>query len=304
MKTPWIATRTLHGCTGLLVAALALAGCAGTRPPQTQEQLLQRRAAVDQRLVTDGRAMFQQLLTSVKGDYDAYNAGRAPAPPQIDILIISGGGDWGAFGAGFLKGWGRVPPGPMAKPAFDAVTGVSTGALIAPFAFLGDEQSIDTIESLYRNPKKDWVKQRWPLYFLPSNMSFAEVPGLEREMREIVTLAMVRRIAEAGRDGRILAVETDDVDRIHRIMLASAGIPGAFPFRVINDELYVDGGVTGNIIYGGRVKEDDSLPALWAATYPSLPIPTIRYWIVFNNQLHPPPQVTTPTWPAVVTRSL
>jgi hypothetical protein len=327
MKTPWIATRTFHGCTGLLVAALALAGCAGTRPPQTQEQLLQQRAAVDQRLVADGRAMFQQLLARVKGEYDAYSAGRAPAPPQIDILIISGGGDWGAFGAGFLKGWGRVPPGPMAKPAFDAVTGVSTGALIAPFAFLGDEPSIDTIEGLYRNPKKDWVKQRWPLYFLPNNMSFAEVPGLEREMREIVTLAMVRRIAEAGRDGRILAVnttnvddasqrvwnlvaearravETDEVDRIHRIMLASAGIPGAFPFRVINDELYVDGGVTGNIIYGGRVKEDDSLPALWAATYPDLPIPTIRYWVLFNNQLRPPPQVTAPTWPAVVTRSL
>jgi len=327
MKTRSMTTRTVHRCAGLLVAALTLAGCAGTRPPQTQAQLLQLREAADQRLVTDGRAMFQQLLAHVKGDYDAYTAGRAPAPPQIDILIISGGGDWGAFGAGFLKGWGRVPPGPMAKPAFDAVTGVSTGALIAPFAFLGDEQSIDTIEGLYRNPKKDWVKQRWPLYFLPSNMSFAEVPGLEREMREIVTLALVRRIAEAGRDGRILAVnttnvddgsqrvwnlvveaqravETDDVDRIHRIMLASAGIPGAFPFRVINDELYVDGGVTGNIIYGGRVKEDDSLPALWAATYPSLPIPKIRYWVLFNNQLRPPPQVTAPTWPAVVTRSL
>src|SRR5688572_10077047 len=328
MKTRSMMTRTVHGCTGLLVAALALAGCAaGTRPPQTQEQLLQRRAAVDQRLVTDGRAMFQQLLARVKGDYDAYSAGRATEPPKIDILIISGGGDWGAFGAGFLKGWGRVPPGPMAKPEFDAVTGVSTGALIAPFAFLGDEQSIDTIEGLYRNPKKDWVKQRGPLYFLPNNTSFAAVPGLEREMREIVTLALVRRVAEAGRGGRILAVnttnvddasqrvwnlvtearravETDDVDIIHRIMLASAGIPGAFPFRVINDELYVDGGVTGNIIYGGRVKEDDSLPALWAAMYPDLPIPKIRYWVLFNNQLRPSPQVTAPTWPAVITRSL
>jgi hypothetical protein len=312
----------------LLVAAIALTGCAaGTRPPQTQEQLLQRREAVNQRLVADGRAMFQQLLVRVKGEYDAYSAGRAPAPPQIDILIISGGWDWGAFGAGFLKGWGRVPPGPMAKPAFDAVTGVSTGALIAPFAFLGDEPSIDTIEGLYRNPKKDWVKQRGPLYFLPSNMSFAEVPGLEREMRKIVTLAMVQQIAAAGRSGRLLAVnttnvddgsqrvwnlvaearravETNDVDRIHRIMLASAGIPGAFPFRIINEELYVDGGVTGNIIYGGRVKEDDSLPALWAAIYPSLPIPKIRYWVLFNNQLRPLPQVTAPTWPAVVTRSL
>jgi hypothetical protein len=328
MKTRSMTTRTVHGCTGLLVAALVLVGCAAEkRPPQTQEQLLQRRVTVDQRVVTDARAMFQQLLGRVKGKYDAYRAGRTTEPPQVDILIISGGGDWGAFGAGFLKGWGRVPPGPMAKPAFDAVTGVSTGALIAPFAFLGDEQSIDTIAGLYRNPKPDWVKQRWPLYFLPNNMSFTEVPGLEREMREIVTIEMVRRITEAGRDGRILAVnttnvddgsqrvwnlvaearravETDDVDSIHRIMLASAGIPGAFPFRMINDELYVDGGVTGNIIYGGRVQEEDSLPAIWAATFPDLPIPKIRYWIIFNNQQRPLPQVTVPTWPAVVTRSL
>src|SRR4051794_36694054 len=131
MKTPSIATLTFHMCT-VLVAAVALAGCAGTRPPQTQAQLLQLRDAMDQHLVTDGREMFQQLLARMKVEYDAYSTGRAPAPPTIDILIISGGGDWGAFGAGFLKGWSRVPPGPMAKPAFDAVTGVSTGALIAP----------------------------------------------------------------------------------------------------------------------------------------------------------------------------
>lgn len=314
-------------CTLLLVSALALAGCAGKRPPQTQEALLQLRDTVEQRLATDGREMFQHLLARVQAGYDKSGAGRATEAPVIDILIISGGGDWGAFGAGFLKGWGRVPPGPMAKPVFDAVTGVSTGALIAPFAFLGDAQSIETIVGLYRNPQKDWVKQRWPLYFLPNNASFAEVPGLEREMRGIITPAMVRRVAAAGRDGRILAVnttniddgsqrvwnlvaeaqhavETNDVDRVHRIMLASAGIPGAFPFRVINDEMYVDGGVTGNIIYGGRVKEEDSLPALWAVTYPGLPIPKIRFWIIFNNQLRPRPQVTLPTWPAVVSRSL
>ena len=84
-------TRTVHGCTGLLVAAVVLAGCVDTRPPQIQEQLLQRRVAVDQRRVTDSHAMFQQLVGRVKVGYDAYNAGRAPAPPQIDIRIISGG---------------------------------------------------------------------------------------------------------------------------------------------------------------------------------------------------------------------
>jgi hypothetical protein len=210
---------------------------------------------------------------------------------------------------------------------FTAVTGVSTGTLIAPFAFLGDAQAIDEIVTLYRNPESDWVKQRGILYFLPNHISFAEVPGLEREMRKHITLAMLRRIAQAGADGRLLAVNTTDldtgtsrvfdlvaeaqravasgqVDRMHNIMLASAGIPGAFPFRIIDNELYVDGGVTGNIIYGGRIAEEDSLPALWQHAYPTLPIPKIRYWVIFNNQFRPLPYVTEPNWPAVVQRSL
>jgi hypothetical protein len=65
------------------------------------------------------------------------------------------------------------------------VTGVSTGALISPFAFLGDEQSIEAVVALYRNPNPDWVKTRWSFYFLPANESFATVPGLEREIRGI-----------------------------------------------------------------------------------------------------------------------
>ena len=72
------------------------------------------------------------------------------------------------------------------------------------------------------------------------------------------------------------AADSGQVDRVHNIMLASAGIPGAFPFRIIDQELYVDGGVTGNILYGGRIGEEDSLPALWQHTYPAVPIPPIR----------------------------
>ena len=199
-------------------------------------------------------------------------------------------------------------------PEFDAVTGVSTGTLIAPFAFLGDAQSIDEIVNLYRNPGPDWVKQRGFLYFLPDNISFAEVPGLEREIREHITVDKLRRIAQAGADGRLLAINTTDLDtgtsrvfdlvgeaqravnsgqldRIHNIMLASAGIPGAFPFRMIDGQLYVDGGVTGNIIYGGRIAEEDTLPAQWQKTYPNLLIPKFRFWVIFNNQFRPVPVV-------------
>ena len=81
---------------------------------------------------------------------------------------------------------------------------------------------------------------------------------------------------DVGREAQ-RAVESGNVDRVHRILLASAGIPGVFPFRDIDGSLYVDGSVTGNILYGGRVHEEQSFPALWVAAYPHLPVPTIRY---------------------------
>jgi Patatin-like phospholipase len=313
----------------VVAGGFVLTGCgpAMTRRTVDRPELVKLRTKADAEAVATGTRIIRKVLERTKTEYDRY-AAAGQALPVIDILIVSGGGDWGAFGAGFLKGWLKVPAShPLAKPEFDAVTGVSTGTLIAPFAFLGDEQSIDQIVNLYRNPQEDWVRNRGFLYFLPDNISFAEVPGLEREMREHITLDMVRRVAKAGADGRLLAVNTTNLDsatshvfdlvaeaehaaqtgqieRIHSIMLASAGIPGAFPFRVIEDELYVDGGVTGNIIYGGRIAEDDSLPALWQKAYPNLTIPKTRYWVIFNNQFRPVPEITAPNWPAVIQRSL
>jgi hypothetical protein len=313
----------------VLAAGLVLTGCGPTmkRPEVEQQQLLKMRSAGDEQAATTGAKIIVQLLERTKAEYDRRAAAGQP-PPVIDILIVSGGGDWGAFGAGFLKGWKKVPAqDPLAKPEFDAVTGVSTGALIAPFAFLGDERSTDEIVNLYRNPGEDWVKQRGMLFFLPDNISFAEVPGLEREMRSHITMDLVRRVASAAADGRLVAVNTtnldngtsrvfdlgaearravaeNNLDRIHSVMLASAGIPGAFPFRMIDDELYVDGGVTGNIVYGGRITEDQSLQALWQKAYPSLPVPKTRFWVIFNNQFRPMPVVTAPNWPAVIQRAM
>ena len=106
-------------------------------------------------------------------------------------------------------------------------------------------------------------------------------------------------VAEARR-----ALVTGDMDRIRTVILASAGIPGAFPFRIIDNVMYVDGGITGNIIYGGRLNEEDSFPAVWQQTYPNLPIPRTRFWVIFNNQFRPIPEVTPPNWPAVVSQAL
>lgn len=303
----------------------SLIGCAGSRPAKSQADLLALRDKNDQQLVTEGQTLFHRILEHAKAKSDAAKAKSQPA--TLDFLIISGGGDWGAFGAGVLKGWGTIQTGEMTRPQFDIVTGVSTGALIAPFAFVGTDESIERVNNLYRNPKKDWVKQRWPLYFLPTNISFAEVPGLERELKENVDMEIVSSIANDSKTGRVVVMNTTNVDdgtmhvwdvgmeseravrennldRVHTIMLASSGIPAAFPYREIDGEMYVDGGITGNILYGGRMKETDTLPAMWQKAYPDTPMPKIRYWIIFNNQIRPLPQVTAPTWTAIVSRSL
>lgn len=312
-----------------IVSLAALVGCSPVeRPKQTPAYLMDLRARATTRNAEGTQLLLAKLLDRARKEYDDHAARPGSEEPVIDVLIISGGGDWGAFGCGVLKGWGRVPAGsPMARPKFDVVSGVSTGALIAPFAFLGTDDAIDQVEHLYRNPQEDWVRQRGWLYFMPNNVSFAEIPGLEREVDANFDKRMIARISAASGDGRALVVNTTNVDdgsahvfdlvgearraeqtgdekRFRTIILASAGIPGGFPFRIIDDEMYVDGGVTGNIVYGGRLREDQTLPALWQKAYPGQRMPKTRFWVIYNNQVQPPPQVTGAHWPPVVARSV
>lgn len=316
----------------LTLAAIALSGtmligCATERrTDRTMEDLLSARRADDTVRELQTRELMERLVKRAESKVMSPAAAAKPAAqPTIDVLVISGGGDWGAFGAGVLKGWGRVK-GELARPQFDVVTGVSTGALIAPFAFLGDDQSIDRIVELYRNPKEDVAVSRGWLFFLPNNPSFFTLPGLERDLRTALDRGMIERIAAAEGTGRALLVNTTNVDfgdmrawdivaeakrslagnnedHVRTILLASAGIPAIFPARGIGDYLYVDGAITGNILYGGRAREDESFPALWRAAHPKRAMPRLRYWVIFNNQIRFPPQVTQDRWPDIMSRT-
>jgi hypothetical protein len=317
----------------VLFAALAMAtllsACGSSRPPQTSESLVKKRADYLESYLEETNQRYTALLQRNKNQLDEYKAGKRPEPPVIDYLVISGGGDLGAFGAGVLKGWRKVPQSdPLKRPKyFDVVTGVSTGALIAPFAWLGDADSDESIVQLYRNPRKDWVKERWPLYFLPHNISFAEVPGLEKQVEKTYSKEMITRIADADQAGRLLfvnttnlddgtphvfymvpeahrAVSTGDFSRFRTILLASAGIPGAFPYREIDGAMYVDGAVSANMIFGGRLPEEYRLTGQWHRLYPDVPMPKFRYWVIFNNQLHAPPIVVKPRWFDIIMRSV
>ena len=94
------------------------------------------------------------------------------------------------------------------------------------------------------------------------------------------------------------------MERFHSILLASWGIPGAFPYRVIDGAMYVDGGVTSNMIFGGRIPEENRLPALWQSLNPDVLMPKLRYWVIFNNQFRFPPQVTQARWPEIMGRAM
>lgn len=189
--------------------------------------------------------------------------------PPANYLAISGGGDDGAFGAGLLVGWTQAGN----RPTFKLVTGVSTGALIAPFAFLSSEYD-DTLRLIYTQvTPQDIAIPRGLLAALTSD-GMADNEPLLRLISKYINADLLARIAQEHRKGRLLLIGTTNLDArrpvvwnmgaiaeaagnhpqalelFRRILLASAAIPGEFPpvmFDVEVDgqpyqEMHVDGG--------------------------------------------------------------
>lgn len=193
-------------------------------------------------------------------------------------LVLSGGGPNGAFGAGLLAGWSAQD-----RPVFKIVTGVSTGALMAPFAFLGSEYD-DELFRFYTTTKSgDIFLLSNPFFRILFSDSFAETTPLQRLIELDVDRDLMAKIAEEHNKGRRLYVATSNLDAqslmiwnmgviaqmgneaglnlFRKVMLASASIPVAFPpvmFEVNHngetfDELHVDGAVGANMFYSAGV---------------------------------------------------
>ncbi len=299
-------------------------GCSAPARPTLTEAQLQERAVADQ---AEMAATIRDAMTKVMERIERRATASHGEVVTMNVLAISGGGDYGAFGAGFLVGWGAVSEPQWRRPDFDLVTGVSTGALLAPFAFIGTDEACMKVESLYRNPKKDWIKESGLLFFLPSNPSFMKIPGLERDLRAVVDERMIAQIAEQSRAGKLLAicatdldlgrqkfwevgveseaaVENGDIDRVQRIMLASAAIPALFPPIQIGDSLYGDGGVTANVFFRLDVQSPHAFFPRWKAKHPDKPFPKLRYWVIFNNQATHIPKTVQAKWPEIIGPSL
>jgi hypothetical protein len=316
----------------LSVVLLLAAAYFGVRYFDVGGRLPERRAASEAELAARNQADLQQADAENRSDIAhhvqaLYARQQSDPDATLDFLLLSGGGDRGAFGTGFLLGWASVPPGPGAMPQFDGVSGVSTGAFIAPFAFLGTRADYETVDRLFRNPKPDWIERRGLLFILPENASLAEVPGLVRDIRSHLNRQFAERIVQRGAERRVLLIQATDIDDgtarafdvvaaardalatgkievLSDILLSSAAIPGAFPPREIEGRLYADGGIASNFFYGGPMDVRDTFGATWRREHPDAPVPKTRYWVIINEYIQPVPVIVQPTWPAIVERSL
>jgi predicted acylesterase/phospholipase RssA len=314
---------------GIGVTAL-LGSCGVTRPALSKEELADRRLEQIEQIRTDFVAISSKVVRRMDREQRAWEEAKArgeelPAP-VLDVLAISGGGDWGAFGAGVLQGW-RDVKGELALPRFDVVTGVSTGALIAPFAYLGDDASLAVVDDLYRSPKSDWIVLKDWFVFLPWRESFTDTSGLRREVEENLTPERIARIADESKQDRALIIGTTNLDlglprawalgretehmnerggvkRVHDILMASAAIPGIFPPVVIDDTLHVDGGTTANVLLGANLRSEQSVLGAWRRTFPGRTPPKLRFWAIVNNTLGDSPSIVAPSWPDIMGKSL
>jgi predicted acylesterase/phospholipase RssA len=199
--------------------------------------------------------------------------GAAATQPDRNILCLSGGGSFGAYTAGFLIGWSQRGD----RPCFDVVTGVSTGALIAPSVFLGPKYD-EQLQQLYTKVEtKDIYKVRrfWGLF----DESYADTSPLAGRIDAFVSASVMQDLAAAHRQGRRLYIGTTeeegkqfviwdvgaiaarngpgDRELIVKVMLASSAAPGYFPAVQIDvtvdgvhhTERHVDGGVSQALFY-------------------------------------------------------
>jgi hypothetical protein len=269
-----------RGFLAAAFAAAAVAGCASTErlPPPAAAQT--DRTTVlgipNARFYADTQAaeMVQEALRAVERERAA-NPGTIGAGgrlPPANYLGLSGGSDDGAFGAGLLVGWSDAGT----RPEFKLVSGVSTGALIAPFAFLGSAYD-PQLRAVYTGVNPADIYEKRSILTALFSESFADTAPLYGLISRYVDNAMLAAIAHEYARGRLLLIGTTNldterpviwnvgaiaasgrpgaIDLIHKLLLASAAVPGLFPPVMIDvelggqhfQEMHVDGGAVAQM---------------------------------------------------------
>ncbi|MCJ7542796.1 MAG: patatin-like phospholipase family protein [Desulfobacterales bacterium] len=224
----------------------------------------------------------------------------------IDYLAISGGGANGAFGAGLLVGWTAAGN----RPIFRIVTGVSTGGLIAPFAFLGQKYDAK-LKKLYTTTSTKDILEKRSLFSILTADSRADTIPLREMLEDVIDVKMLEEIVIEHDKGRRLFIGTTNLDAkrpviwnigiiaksgapnalqlVRDIMVASASIPGAFKPVYIEveadghryDEIHVDGGTSSQVFLYPA-----SLDMRWAMRQIGLKGKS-RTYVIRNSRIEP-----------------
>ncbi|MDC7682642.1 patatin-like phospholipase family protein [Asticcacaulis sp. BYS171W] len=267
-----------------------------------------------------------------KLEADARNEMKLSAKSRFDVLALSGGGADGAFGAGVLLGWTKRGD----RPQFRMVTGVSTGALIAPFAFLGPDYD-DKLKEAYTSGAANGLSKSRGLMslFTPGILDTNALSGLvTRYVDEPMLIAIAREHAK----GRRLLVATTNLDAqtgvlwdigeiaseavaaksparltqardlICQVLVASASVPGAFAPVMIDVERSINGGVQHfreMHVDGGVTLPFFVLPeSMLNWTVPRDLISAGHIYVLVNGKITPQPAITTYNALNIMARSL
>ena len=242
----------------VLVVLVALAGCGAMRDPlrgldTPAEAGINTRDIIDPAAQAEADQLYN-VNTLVRVSEEVRKAAYAKAVteypdlkarPAKNVLCLSGGGAYGAFTAGVLVGWSASGR----RPEFDVVTGISTGAIIAPLAFLGPKYD-DRIRSFYTDISNEAIFRRRTVRGIFSEALADNTPLADRLDAEL-TPQIISELAEAHRAGRRLYIGTTELEGkrfvvwdigaiamqcgesgrtlIRQILLGSSAIPGFFP---------------------------------------------------------------------------
>ncbi|HET7176035.1 MAG TPA: patatin-like phospholipase family protein [Gammaproteobacteria bacterium] len=281
--------------SGLLLSVgilMGLGACAGVPAHHPVPEAEASKAVVEGfpaniRFWADESPAFAGTIVGERLDeYRAANADYFKAHgsyPPLNYLAISGGANDGAFGAGFLSGWYTSGT----RPDFEMVTGISTGALIAPYVFVG-AQDEDRLRNLYTNTSTTGIFQSSlfsVLEGLSGGLAVTDNAPLVKMIDANVTPELVTAIAAEQKKGKRLFIGTTNLeaqrgviwdigaiassgnpkalDLIREIILASVSVPGVFAPVFIHvqvgdrhyDEIHADGGLVSQVfIYPLKLK--------------------------------------------------
>jgi hypothetical protein len=264
----------------LLVVGLAMAGCGpperGPSVPRGDTARAQPLGLANARFYPDSDPTpliveATAALEREKASLQAQGVSLRGLPP-VSYLAVSGGGDNGAFGAGLLNGWSELGT----RPTFKVVTGVSTGALIAPFAFLGSAYD-GSLREVYTTMTPDKIYRARGISAAVFEDAMADTTPLSRVIAKYLDQTLLDAIAAEYQKGRLLMIGTTDLDSqrpviwnigaiaasgrpgaldlVRKILRASAAIPGLFQPVLIDveldgrkyQELHVDGGAIAQL---------------------------------------------------------